>query len=66
MRYRIEVCDVCGKYITGEDIKYKFKKYENSYVNYEDFEFNKWEKLDMCEDCYRKFCEFVNERKINK
>lgn len=63
MRYKVEVCDVCGKDITGKDIKYKFKKYENSYVNYEDFEFNKWTKLDMCEDCYKRFCQFISEEK---
>lgn len=65
MRYKIEVCDVCGKDITGEDIKYKFKRYENSYANSDCFEFNKWTKLDMCKNCYKKFFEFVNERRTN-
>ena len=54
-------CDICGKDITNDDVKYKFKEYENSYVNYEDFEFQKWTKLDMCEECYKKFCKFVKE-----
>ena len=52
-------CDICGKDITNEDIRYKFKQYENSYVNYEDFEFNKWSRLDMCEECYKQLQGFV-------
>ena len=42
MKLKIIKCDICGKDITNEDIRYKFKQYENSYVNYEDFEFQKW------------------------
>lgn len=60
MKYKIRVCDVCKKRITDADIKYKFKMYENSYCNYDDFEFNKRSKLDMCEDCYNSFIEFVH------
>lgn len=61
VRYRAVFCDVCGRNITDENIKYKFKRYE-SYSNYIGFEYSKRTKLDMCEDCYRKFCEFVNDR----
>lgn len=59
MKLKIIKCDICGKDITNEDIRYKFKQYENSYVNYEDFEFQKWSRLDMCEECYKQLQEFV-------
>ena len=59
MKVKMIKCDICGKDITNEDIKYKFKQYENSYVNYEDFDFTKWSKLDMCEECFLKLQGFV-------
>lgn len=59
MKLKIIKCDICGKDITNEDIRYKFKQYENSYVNYEDFEFQKWLRLDMCEECYKQLQGFV-------
>lgn len=61
MRYYATICDICGKDITREDVRYRFKQYENSYVNFDDFEFNKWCKLDMCENCYKQLCEFIKE-----
>ena len=61
MKLKIIKCDVCGKDITNEDIRYKFKQYENSYANYEDFDFTKWSKLDMCEECFLKFQGFITE-----
>ena len=64
MKKTLRVCDICGKDITGADIIYNFKKYENSYVNYEDFEWNKWDKLDMCEDCFKALQEFIKTRKL--
>lgn len=66
MKKKMIICDICGKNITHEDIRYKFKQYENSYVNYEDFEFQKWSRLDMCEDCYKRVIEFVNNERSNK
>lgn len=39
MKLKIIKCDICGEDITNEDIRYKFKQYENSYVNYEDLNF---------------------------
>lgn len=67
MKIKMIKCDICGKDITHEDIKYKFKQYVNSYVNsyvnYEDFEFQKWSRLDMCEDCYKRFIEFINNER---
>ena len=60
MKRRIIDCDICGKDITNEDTRYKFKKYEETYANYDDFEYKKWNKLDMCNDCFYKFIAFVN------
>lgn len=61
MTLKMIKCDICGKDITNEDIRYKFKQYENSYVNYEDSEFTKWSRLDMCEDCFKRLQGFVTE-----
>lgn len=61
MKVTMVRCDICGKDITNEDIRYKFKQYENSYVNYEDSEFTKWSRLDMCEDCFKRLQGFVTE-----
>lgn len=59
MKVKMITCDTCGKDITNEDIRYKFKQYENSYANYEDFDFTKWSKLDMCDECFLKLQGFV-------
>lgn len=59
MKVKMIKCDICDKDITNEDIKYKFKQYENSCANYEDFDFTKWSKLDMCEDCFKKLQGFT-------
>lgn len=63
MTHKVTRCDICNQDISGADVKYKFKRYENSYVNYDDFEFQKWSKLDMCEKCYAKLLQFVKEVK---
>lgn len=63
MKYKVIKCDICHKDITYDDIRYKFKGYEENYVNFDDFEFNKWTRLDMCERCFRKFQQFVREEK---
>lgn len=62
MKVKKILCDICGRTIPYGDTRYKFKKFENTYVNYDDFEFKKWSKLDMCEKCYCKFLYFVKER----
>lgn len=64
MTYRVTRCDICNKDVSNADIKYKFKRYENSYANYDDFEFKKWSKLDMCEECYEKLLCFVVDEKM--
>ena len=60
MKRKIVICDVCKKDITYDDEKYKFKRYESTYVNYDTAERLKWDKLDMCKDCWRKFIDFIN------
>lgn len=59
MKLKMIKCDICGKDITNETFRYKFKQYENSYANFEDFEFQKWSKLDMCKDCFKKLQGFT-------
>lgn len=61
MKLEMIKCDICDKDITNEDIRYKFKQYENSPVNYDDFEFTKWSRLDMCKNCFLKLQGFVTE-----
>lgn len=62
-KYKAVICDICKKDITCDDIRFKFKKYENSYVNYDDFEFFKWNKMDVCKDCYEGFVEYICKKK---
>lgn len=64
MKRTIQTCDLCGQDISSCDIKYKFKKYENCYANFDDFEWTKWTKLDMCVDCYLKLNTFIHRSKI--
>lgn len=61
MRKKMIVCDICGEEITNADIRYKLKRYKETYTHYDDFEFKKWTKLDMCRCCYNKFIKFVNK-----
>lgn len=64
MKKTIVQCDICGKDITCDDVRFKFKIYENTYVNYEDCDWRKWNKLDMCSVCYHLFLDFIeNKRK---
>ena len=63
MKRKIVTCDICGKDMTYEAKKYKFKQYENTYSNCEDFEFTKWERCDMCLDCYFNLLSFVREKR---
>lgn len=59
MKVKMIKCDICDKDITNEDIRYKFKQYENSHVNYDDFKFTKWSKLDICKDCFLKLQGYI-------
>ena len=62
MKRKVITCDVCGKDITDESKRYKFKQYHSCYANWDDYEFAKWEKLDMCETCFFNLCDFVKEK----
>lgn len=65
MKTTIVKCDICSKDITKSDIRYKFKKYENTI--YTTFRCNKWTKLDMCDECFNKLQQFVRKPgKINE
>ncbi len=62
MKRKVITCDICGNVITADDVRFKFKKYENTYVNYDDFEFKKWRKLDMCQRCFDDFSRYIQQR----
>lgn len=59
MKKTVIFCDICKKDISHEDKRYRFKKYDITYINYDDFEWNKWTKLDMCHDCYCGFLAYL-------
>ena len=63
MKIKKLVCDICGEDISDVPRKYKFKRYESTPFNCDDWEFSKWSKLDMCMGCYRHFKDFVKQRK---
>jgi rRNA maturation endonuclease Nob1 len=64
MKKTIVQCDICGGNITRDNVRFKFKKYENTRANHGDFEFQKWNKLDICLICYHRFLRFIEmERK---
>lgn len=63
MKRKIVSCDLCGKDITNSNERYKFKKYESSYANMEDFECMKWSRMDMCKLCFFDLLIFVGKRK---
>lgn len=61
MKRTIITCDMCGKDITHEGRRYKFKYY--NVMHYGRSEFFKWRKMEMCEECYKKV-EHYNAHKI--
>lgn len=60
MKRKIITCDICNSDITHSNKRYKFKMYESNYVNQEDWDINKWTRLDMCEECWKYFFASVN------
>lgn len=62
MKRKVITCDICGKDITDSDERYKFKEYKNSYANFDDFDFTKWTKLDMCSECYFSLLVFASKK----
>lgn len=67
MKRKVITCDICGKDITSHDIRYKgkIKEYKSDYVNYDDFEFAKWKRLDVCNTCMFEFAEFIKRSDNN-
>ena len=63
MKKIVIFCDICKKDISHEDKRFRFKKYDSTYINSDDFEWNKWTKLDMCHDCYCDFLAFLISKK---
>lgn len=59
MKKTVVVCDICKKYISHKDKRYRFKKYEETFSNRNDFECYKWNKLDMCHGCYCGFLAYL-------
>lgn len=59
MKKTVVVCDICKKYISHKDKRYRFKKYEDTFSGFDDFEWAKWNKLDMCYGCYCGFLAYL-------
>ncbi len=56
MKRKFTQCDVCGRSIderiTGwQKIKIKVRRYKNEPENWDDFEFRKWKRIDLCHKC---------------
>lgn len=65
MKKKIIECDVCGADITYDDFRYKFKMRMDTWANFEDLECTKWERLDMCEDCFNDFILFIKQARTS-
>lgn len=67
MKRKVITCDICGKDITTEDIRYKgiLKEYKNTYANQENFDFQKWIRLDVCNNCMFEFVKFIKRSDNN-
>lgn len=61
MKHKIIECDICYKDITRARKKYKFKCNEELPSFGETI--RERTKLDMCEECFNKFQQFVNEER---
>ena len=63
MKIRMTRCDLCGMdelipWNNHGKIKVKVSKYHNEYSNYDDFEFRKWTRLDICPSCMERLVNF--------
>lgn len=59
---KITICDICGEQFnpyTNNVIKMKIRW--DDYYNYEDPEWTKWEKFDVCSGCADKIISLINE-----
>ena len=63
MKRKSIICDICGKEIDKGDARIKARIREpDSYVNYDLWETQKWEKLDICTRCFDKMCIYIKTR----
>lgn len=61
MKRKVITCDICGDDITDSDLRFRFKECGKVSSFFEEYKYK--EKLDMCEWCYKKLCQFVREEK---
>lgn len=66
MKITQRVCNICGKDITNASERYKFKGRFEDWSNWDDFEFAKWSKMDMCMDCYEEFKDYIRRKLRSK
>ena len=63
MKRKSIICDMCGREIDKGDSRIKAKMREpDSYVNYDLWESDKWEKLDICTRCFDEMCIYIKTR----
>ena len=63
MRRKVIICDICGKEINKGDARIKAKIREpDSYVNYDLWESDKWEKLDICTHCLNEMSIYIKTK----
>ena len=58
---KIPICDICGEQFypyTNKRIKMKIRW--EDYCNYDDFEWTKWKKFDICPCCADKVISLIN------
>ena len=59
MKRTITTCDICNKKISNNVTRYEIEKHIPPYMNYTDALNSKF---DICENCYKKFLEFVSRK----
>lgn len=62
MKITIITCDICNKEISDNVTSYEIEKHIPPYMNYT-AALNS--KFDICENCYKKFLEFINRKPCN-
>ena len=63
MKRKSIICDMCGREIDKGDARIKAKIREaDSWPNFELWEAQKWEKLDICTPCFDKMCIYIKTR----